>query len=266
MTGSLHMRQLFILPICLLAFSSCAQEDTAAAEPDIQRYYYKLGTIEIAVKKTTFAGANTSFLIQLHDDENTAEEAAITFLKESGGTLLSIENSGRRYIHFSLNGRKHMFDPNRMFTQKGIQQNLGSFRCYTVAAAKSVAGFGNFLLGFISDTAVLIAVHNNTESKYSIYSYKTDKTLKQDAEAVHINPAQDGDDFLITTDTKIYKKAAERNLNAVLQKARVQNNDGSLSFYYGRRNRSYINVEAQSGHFAEQLQMLQTVQEILNKK
>lgn len=258
-------RQLFHLPIVLLAFTSCAQEDITTPAPEVQLHFYTLGTTEISIRKTRFDTANTWFFIQLHDDEHTAETAASTFLQQQGGTLLSIENGGERFIRFSLNGKKHTFDPNRIFSVKGIRDNLQLFHSYSVAAEKAVAGFRDFLLHFLPDTALVIAVHNNTEGRYSIRSYKQDKTLKQDAVAVHINPLQDSDDFFITTDDGLFKKLAAANYNCVLQKQEAVNDDGSLSFYYGRQARSYINVEAQTGHLAEQQQMLQVLNEVLLK-
>lgn len=261
----MRLRQLFHFPIILIAFTSCAQQDSTTPATQVQRYFHKIGTTEISIQKTTFDTAGNWFFIQLHDDEHTAETAAATFLKAHGGTFISIENGGNRFIHFSRNGRKYKFDPNRIFSAKGIQDNLTLFKSHSAVAVKSVSDFRDFLLSFLPDTTLVIAVHNNTEGRYSIRSYKEDKTLKQDAAAVHINPFQDGDDFFITTDYGLFKKLAEANYNCVLQKEDAVNDDGSLSFYFGRRGRSYINVEAQSGHLAEQQQMLHILYNVLQQ-
>jgi hypothetical protein len=258
----MRLRQLFHFPILLMAFTSCAQEDSTTLVPEIQRHSYKLGSTEIVIRKITFGTATNWFFIQLHDDETTADTAVTAFLQQHGGTLVSIENNSQRYIRFSHNGKKRQFDPNRIFSTKGIHDNLQLFKSYSVAASKAISGFRYFLLTFVPDTGLVIAVHNNTEGLYSINSYKTDRTLKLSAAAVHINPMQDSDDFFITTDHGLFKKLAGQHYNCVLQKENAVNDDGSLSFYYGRQKRGYVNVEAQIGHLAEQQQMLQVLKEV----
>jgi hypothetical protein len=265
MKARLPMRQLLHFSIYLMAFTSCAQEDSTATPPQVQYFIHTLGTTQISLRVTTFDTTDAWFFIQLHDDENTAETAARCFLQQHGGTLLSIENKNERYIRFLLNGRKHLFDPNRMFTTHGIRQNLQFFGSYSLAAAKAVKNFRDFLLDFMPNTALMVAVHNNTEERYTIHSYKTDKTLKRDANSVHINPEQDSDDFFITTDDGLFKKLADAGYNCVLQHKEAVTDDGSLSVYYGKRGGRYVNVEAQAGHLVQQQDMLHALREALRE-
>jgi len=53
-------------------------------------------------------------------------------------------------------------------------------------------------------------------------------------------------------------------LNVILQDNKGFVNDGSLSVYCGKEGCRYINIEAQKGHFEEQLKLLQIVTEIIS--
>ena len=261
---TMRLPNLFILSICMLAFTaSLSQGAENSAEFNVQRFSYKAGSTNLSVRKTTFQEANPFFLIQLHDDENTAANVATSFLKQYGGTLLSIPNNESRYVFFRLNNRKYMFDPNRMFTQKGIRQNLQLFGSYTSRNATIVRGFGQLVLRLIPHSTLVIAIHNNTDGRYSILSYRQDKRLKLDVQAIHINAARDADDFFITTNPTLFAKLKAADFNCVLQKEKGIADDGSLSVYYGNRNQSYVNVEAQSGHYNQQWEMLQLLKNSL---
>jgi hypothetical protein len=262
MKALLFVRKLFMPLICLAALASCAQSDSLTRSKT-QRYYYKLGTTGVTLRKTTFDSSGAWFFIRLHDDEVTAEAAALHFLEQHGGTLLTIENKNNRFIRFAVNGRKYQFDPNRMFTKAGIRSNLQLLNSKFAAAQQHVERFGNFVLRLVPDTALVIAVHNNTEGRYSIRSYTSDPVLKRNAAAVHINPAHDSDDFFITTDDALFKKLREANYNCVLQNNETATDDGSLSIYYDRQGRRYINVEAQAGHLAQQKEMIHALEEAL---
>jgi hypothetical protein len=231
----------------------------------VQRFTYKLGNNRVVVKKTTFLPSARHFIVLLHDNENTAEKAALAFLKQHGGTLLSIENGDKRLIRFSIRNRWYRFDPNRIFTAKGLRQNLALFRSHTPAGAKAVAGFRSFILNLMPRAGALVAVHNNTEGMYSIHSYKNPKELKQQAYLVHINPAQDSDNFFVATTYADFKKLKQEGYNAVLQHRQSAADDGSLSFYCIRQGRRYINVEAQAGDFTTQLHMLQALKQMIRR-
>jgi hypothetical protein len=232
------------------------QPDSAAIEPLTETFDFKLGENKITLKKRTYDTVQSYVVVQLHHNEATAEQAAALFLEQHGGTLLSLENNGDRYISFRLNGSMYTFDPNRMFTPSGIASSLRLLSTYTVEAAQEVENFASFIQDHLPDSALLIAVHNNTDDKFSIRSYQIDTAFKGDAAAVHINEALDADNFFFTTDHGLFKQLQARQQNVVLQHNQQAKDDGSLSIYYGRQNKPYINVEAQNGHLEEQLQML----------
>jgi hypothetical protein len=75
----------------------------------------------------------------------------------------------------------------------------------------------------------------------------------------------DADDFVLTTDEKIFNHLKSKNINAVLQSHKVTTDDGSLSIYCSKKKIPYINIEAQHGHTAEQLRMLNALTSIINE-
>lgn len=217
---------------------------------------FPLGDEKLVFKKSTYSQAKPYTFLQLHDNEATAEEAAMLFLEQQGGVLLSVENGNNRYVTFALNGQTYTFDPNRMFTPEGLQatlQKLGNSSPEAVAAVENLA---SALLQHLPDTAVIIAVHNNTDSAFSALSYQADTTYQKDAAAVHLNSAHDADDFFLTTDKDIYNALVALNYNTILQDNDTASDDGSLSVYYGKKGIRYVNVEAEHGHGPFQLQMI----------
>jgi len=218
-----------------------------------------LGEKSILISKYTYEPVSDFFIIKLHDNEQTGEEAAKIFLQEHGGVLLKIENNTERFIEFRKHNRLYKFDPNRIFTKEGIVATLKIFNSYSPSVANEVGGFAKYLLQLISDTSVLIAVHNNTDKNYSIDDYLPGGELKVDAKAAFKSNYQDVDDFIFTTDGLWYQHFIAEEINAVLQHNLLSRNDGSLSVYYGRRSRSYINIEAEYGHVEEQVNMLKTL-------
>jgi hypothetical protein len=197
----------------------------------------------------------------LHDNEKTAVETAVQTISSYGGSFITIENEGRRNISFTLKGRKYSFDPNRIFTSEGRKQTLGSLGNYSQAAENELQDFARAILELVPAHAVIIAIHNNTNHRFSITDYNNER--KTDALSIHINNEMDEDDFIITTDKKIYEKLVERNINAVLQDNERVKDDGSLSVYFGKEGRIYINIEAEHGHTREQTRMIYAVLEVL---
>ena len=179
--------------------------------------------------------------------------------------MLSVDNARKRYITYFEKKQKITFDPNRIFTAKGREQNLKLFRSYSSTRARRLQGLSTYILKLIPDTTLVIAVHNNTDGHYSITSYNWNKILRKDAVSVHVNQDQDPDDFFITTDSTLYTELVKANYNCVLQNNKTVIDDGSLSVYFGRKNKAYINVESQAGHDVEQSQMLSTLYQILQK-
>src|SRR5690606_27170642 len=94
-------------------------------------------------------------------------------------------------------------------------------------------------------------------------SYLPGATYAADAEAVHLAPTEDADDFFFVTDRPLYDALARAGFNVVLQNNATVTDDGSLSVLAARRGQRYVNVEAQHGHTAQQRRMVEALVRVL---
>jgi hypothetical protein len=223
-----------------------------------QTFLYHLGDRDIAIKRFDYGNNGNLVMINLHHNEATSVEAARKVLAEAGGVLLLIENDNERLISFDRKGKTYTFDPNRMFTRRGIKASIRrQSPQYSGAAMRAGKRFGKFVLKQIpGNPATLIALHNNDEGRLSILSYMKDGVYQKEAAEVHQNGEHDPDNFFLTTDPGLYGRLRDAGFNIVLQNNRRATDDGSLSIYYGRRRLNYINVEAEMGKIADQHIML----------
>src|SRR5690606_32862496 len=104
---------------------------------------------------------------------------------------------------------------------------------------------------------------NNTDINYSIKSYLPDGDEAKNTKDIYINDEMDPDDFIYTTDQVFFEKLKSKKINVILQDNKNFVNDGSLSVYCGINEILYINIEAQLGHFKEQLRLIEIVMSIL---
>ena len=68
---------------------------------------------------------------------------------------------------------------------------------------------------------------------------------------------------LLDAQTEATNKLKEAEINVILQDNEKYVNDGSLSVHCGVNGIRYINIEAQRGHFDEQLRLIKIVMSIL---
>ncbi|WP_343702905.1 hypothetical protein [Chitinophaga sp.] len=237
-----------------------------AADNHESTFSYRLGTRPVMVKVAAYGSSKDVVMISLHDDETTGVEAAGTVLGKTGGVLISIENNHQRNIVFTQRGKSFRFDPNRMFSKTGIKATLTEQGKYsTKSAVNAVHGFAHFLLNKVPrHAAVLIAVHNNGDGGLSVLSYMEGGEFEKDAAEVHKSDDRDPDNFFLTTDGRLYRALRSAGYNVVLQ-AKKAADDGSLSVYYGRKHKRYINIEAETGHAAEQAEMIEKVIALLRQ-
>ena len=227
-------------------------------------YHYILGSTQVAVQVSVYGDRRNVVMLNLHDDEITSVAAARNVLQTTGGTLVNINNNYERLVSFTMKGKTWQFDPNRMFTRNGIISDmLKQNRSCNMAAVKAIEGFAKFLLTKIPKTSTLIALHNNDHQNFSIESY-LDDSRKKDVQAVHASEYHDEDNFFLTTDRKLFQSLRESGYNVILQHKKAAD-DGSLSVYFGRRNKSYVNVEAEAGKLKDQEQMIGRVVSWINK-
>ncbi len=247
---------------CFMLFLSCTGRHTSL--PNTEVISYRLGATPVELHRTRFEGAAPLSVVHLHDNEVTARTAAETVLEESGGSFLTLKNSGNRLLSYNVNKKKYLADPNRIFSLPGRRSTLQLLSRYNYGAALQLLRFANFFVQQIEGAGTIVGVHNNTDGKYSVLSYARGGTHSKDAREAYISDGRDPDDFYITTDDSVFQQLKAKDFNVVLQHNTRVADDGSLSVYYGRKGLSYINVEAEHGHLQEQILMLHELRDLLD--
>jgi hypothetical protein len=262
------MKKRCLILLALYIFILCNRAAAAATTVPQDKFagsgrtlFYPLGHKQIALKITAYGSRKDIVMINLHDDETTGVNAAKSVLEKTGGILLSIENKGQRYITFTQRGKTFRFDPNRIFTRSGIKATLLEQNKYsTKSAIKAIHGFARFLLSKVPRIShVLIALHNNNDHGLSIFTYIGGGDYEKDAAAVNRSDIYDPDNFFLTTDKRLFQLLRSAGYNAVLQNNKKAKDDGSLSIYYGRRNKRYVNIEAEKERMKEQKEMIEMI-------
>jgi len=189
--------------------------------------------------------------IHVHNNEQTALQAAKAVIQKEGGSLLTLVHSGGRNIVFHLEGKRYEFDPNRIFTDNGIKKTLTQFGNYSLEAHHEVKKLANKIKQLLPKGKV-VAVHNN--SSYSLKDYLPGNSLESDADAVHMNPENYFRNFYLVTKISDFLRLKNKGYNGILQKSSATD-DGSLSVYLAKSE--YINVEAGYDQLTEQIKMLE---------
>ena len=220
--------------------------------PKINTVTYKLGERIIQIKTFQYGDRKDLVYVNLHDDEITAVNGARKVLEKRGGYLIKIENFRTRNIKFKLDGKQYTIDPNRMFSRVGIARSLVIFGNTSPEAIDEIEKFATRILQLIPQSpSWIIALHNNTNGKYSINSYRRGGDKEDDAKQLNVNDDLDADDFFLTTDSLLYTRLTAEKYNAVWQDNEKAKRDGSLSIYCGERNIHYINCETEHGRQPE---------------
>lgn len=214
-------------------------------------YVVKLGQDRVLVKE--YPGKGKTY-VHVHRNETTALKAAKAVIKSRGGTLITLEHKGGRNVSFRLKGKKYTFDPNRIFTEKGIQKTLKKNGPYSKAAAKEVKKLARMIKILLPTSGKIIAVHNNKD--FSLKNYMKGKDMAKDAAKLYYNPKKYYRNFFLVTRKKDFDRLKRAGWNAVLQ-AKHATDDGSLSVYLAKKQ--YINIEAGYDQLKQQIEMLRKV-------
>lgn len=255
----LMRKKAFQLGILASCFFGCGEPTDA----QLKRFEYQLGNNAVVTVLHEVAGSNLLFF-NMHDDENTAVEAGLRVIELRGGRLLELQHSGNRLVSFEIASDTYKFDPNRIFTPLGIKKTLDRYSQAAPSAVQAVQSFSNSLIedSRLGETELIVTLHNNGEGEYSAESYLPEGEYAIDAEAVHIQAGLDPDDFFFVTQDRLFQLFKSAGYNVVLQNNATVTDDGSLSVWAGRERIPYINVEAQHGHLAEQVEMVLEVYRI----
>lgn len=196
--------------------------------------------------------------VNLHENEKTSVHAVRDLIAPSLHRIIKLHFEQQRLINFSLNGMRFTFDPNRIFSHAGIKRTLHYYGHYTPEAHEAVSRLREAILGEIRPerTRLLVALHNNAGSGYSIDDYLDRGPYASETLAVHPHPQKNSSDFFLVTQRAVFDAMKSSGFGVVLQNTNVQD-DGSLSFYFRDASLVYINVEARHGHLREQRRMLE---------
>jgi hypothetical protein len=70
-----------------------------------------------------------------------------------------LEHGGDRLVSFALDGTVYTFDPNRMFTQVGVEATLREYGPYSPLAAKHVLAFSQRVLAIYDFDRLPVRTH-----------------------------------------------------------------------------------------------------------
>lgn len=216
----------------------------------------QLGISSVTIATYGHSGRGYTY-IHLHQNESTSLMAAKRIIAQNGGKIISLRYRGGRLISFRLHGRRYTFDPNRIFTKRGIRLTLQRYGTYSASAFHAVQQFSKQILHLLSKK-LIIALHNNSK-RYSILLYKAGQRYAHDVSRIYINPNQNPSNFFFVTNARTFNYLRQKGFNVLLQHPHATN-DGSLSVYAARHGIPYINVEAEHGHLHHQIKMLKALQ------
>jgi hypothetical protein len=236
------MLRLIVLVVTVLFFSGCS-------------YYLHKRQIPVPLGNQVVNIVHEDYgpgkvFVHLHANETTALKAARKVAHQLGGQVITLEHAKTRDIAFDYHGRHYEFDPNRIYTHRGIILTLQQHHCYHPEVVPIIEQFGKKILASIPSSQV-VAVHNNQE--YSLLDYLPHHSLEKDASHLCYNPKVYFRNFFLVTHPLDFKHYCSLGYNVVLQASNAAN-DGSLSIAF--KNKSYVNVEAGFSQFHSQIQML----------
>lgn len=198
-------------------------------------------------------------LYNMHDNENSSALAGRMLARfEKGAVYYELMHDGHRNISF-LHGTDSLhIDPNRIYTDAGVWQQLARNKNNDTLAFRMIADWRDSLMKIlqIDRRTLVIALHNNTNQNYGFKSYMPGGEYEAEAEAVYKGCVRDKDDFYFVTGYPILDRLVCGQYHIVMQSWETLTDDGSLSVYCARLGIPYVNVEAQHGHFWRQLRML----------
>jgi len=222
----------------------------------LEKMSFQFGNNMVYLSKIYVAGKSKLTYINVHENEWSSITAVKRKITKSGGTFYLINHEKTRRIR----AEHSSFDPNRIFTKIGREYHVNK------KDEMNVGDFSNsFLKTIFCGIKNVVAVHNNTNNRYSIKSYLSGGKYEINANKVNYNPNLDPDDFFYTTSNNLYKYLKNKKYNVVLQSDKVID-DGSLSVYCSKKNIGYVNVESEFGHTKIQEKMLDIASDYINKK
>lgn len=205
--------------------------------------------------QTISKGRSARRYFWIHGDETTARDVLTAHMKAFRGRALLVDNPARVIQAGALT-----FDPNRMFTELGLERNLVRLNPQASEVErrrvhKMVAKDREKLLRALTppSNGLLTVVHNNSRG----YSVKDEVEISND---FSIPAPDEPNDFMLCTDVTDFALLKRSPFNVVLQNEAKGEEDGSLSRLAAARRIRYVNIEAAMGRDAAQRAMLEWVE------
>ncbi len=213
-----------------------------------RQYPVQLGNTTVLIVQERH-GKGKSF-IHVHQNETTALQAARTVIRHQGGSLITLKHPGERNISFMLHHKHYEFDPNRIFTYRGIYRTLHENGHYSKAAHRRVKHLAARIVSLLPKGKI-IAVHNN--EYFSLRDYLPGQDLAEEARRLHFSDQAHYRNFFIVTQKHDFDRLKALKFNSIWQ-AKSAQDDGSLSIRLMKRH--YVNVEAGYDQLDHQINML----------
>ncbi len=227
-----------------------------------QSVILKLGNAVCTVHISQKIG-NLATVIALHENEKTSIRAFNALPYSSAFVLYRISQNGHRLLVYKVKNKSFYFDPNRIFSKRGIIRTLNRYNnSYPKNIINKIAAFSNKVLRITTirnSSKYIIAIHNNTNGKFSSKSFDNYSL----ASKIYISKAHVADDFFIVTKLSDFIFFKNEKQNVVLQ-SKSAADDGSPSIYCQENKIPYINVEARVGHRKQQILMLLLCKKLLS--
>ena len=239
----------------------------------------RLGETDVEIGTTTVQGKLRHRFLVIHDDENTAAEAVRDHIARHGGTLIELDSRGERNVTFTtIAGDEVFFDPNRMFSDAGLKENLKKWNAgkgygTDPAVYAEIHKLRDAILAEVLGYDPVIATHNNSDERFGIRKYERGESEEVDGNTRDVpgNPithaAEDADNFFLVTRLEDFDRIKGK-YNVVLQslyndstRGTGPREDGSLSVTC--KDRRYFNVEAQDGSRDKQVQILEDLEKVI---
>lgn len=253
--------------ILLLSMSACVSGAfrKAGAEQETRSekvVYVGESRVRILVAEASAKGGRSFIYFHPHENEHGSAVVTRHVIRESGGRLIEIRSQGERLITFKLKGSTYSFDPNRMFTDAGLESSLAHFAPTPAAAFDTARNLRHVVLKLLGNGKTpIIAVHNDSDTNISALSYRKGGPLESQAAKVAINPKEQPQNFFVVLDDELFKRLHHAGFNAVLKSPDAPD-DGSLSYLCQQNQWTFVTVEAAENEMDQQERMLETLQTI----
>lgn len=227
-------------------------------------------TVKVYTKEKPGKAIDKTFVV-VHADEENGLDAAKQAISEDYGRLVEILPNApnvkrKRYLYFGAN-KKSCIDPNRIYTKKGIKDDLDKNPCQAGNPSSDVNDkifkFGQKFLAVVTMNDrynFIVGVHNNMNSlslnRWSVVGDTPGEDYNTGFGIFKANDRKnnsvfstDGNNFVLATNGAIFGKLLENGIYYIaLQESReyltkpADNNqrilkenldDGSMSIYFG---------------------------------